>query len=248
MQAFSPLGHYKKMSRGVPPIVEIIVIDDDVPPSPAKPIETCPTTSPSLTLCYRCHRTMPPICLVFRSTLPLCADCQGLCSVCRRVIDSELLRCPRCARAYHETCESRFRIRQICSLCLDEVRSNVKETVETRYESTTLYGQPYAVVKLRDLSLIHLVYMPESLVQDLLVSGQPPPPPQFEAVLSWTTGPQRMGLVKFANLSKTHWEHEFVIKALTATHDTKVLIEKAQELILAFGYTPEDSFADLLHA
>lgn len=137
-------------------------------------------------------------------------------------------------------------IQHICSLCLDEVQGNVKDIVETRYEST-LYSQRYSVVKLKDLSPLHLVYMPENLVQDLPISGQPPPLPQFEAVLDWkTVSTRNMGLVKFSNLPQTYWEHEFVIKALSAAQDTTILIEKAQELILAFGYTP-DSIADLLH-
>lgn len=255
---------YKGMSRNLPPNMEVIVIDDEeAPPSYSISREAQNSTSRKAdreieqSQCASCLRMMPAACLTFRTTPPLCADCQGLCSMCRLGISSEPLRCPRCARAYHENCEGQLYIRQICSMCLGEVQSNVKDTVESRFESQTLYGQRYAVVKLKDLSLLHLVSIPENLVQDMPVSGQPPPSPQFEAVLYWkNVGTLRMGLVTFVNQSESTWEYDFVIKALSSPADSKntvspstnIIVEKAQELILAFGFNPEDSIATVQHA
>ena len=252
------------MSRSFPPNMEVIVIDDEEPlPSYSIAREVQSSTSRKAdkeieqSQCASCLRMMHAACLTFRTTPPLCADCQGLCSMCKLGISSEPLRCPRCARAYHENCERQLYTRQICSVCLGEVQSNVKDTVETRFESQPFYGQRYAIVKLKNLSLLHLVSIPESLVQDMPVIGQPPPSPKFEAVLRWkNVGTLRMGLVTFVNQSESTWEYEFVIKAMSlpaysrslVSPSTNVIVEKAQELILAFGFNPEDSVASVQHA
>lgn len=244
--------------------MEVIVIDDEeVLPGYSIAREGQSSTSRKedkeikQSQCASCLRMIPAACLTFTAAPSLCADCQGLCSMCKLEISSEPLRCPRCARAYHENCERQLFTRQICSICLGEVQSNVKDTVETRFESQTLYGQRYAVVKLKNLSLLHLVSIPESLVQDMPVIGQRPPSPKFETVLCWkNVGTLRMGLVTFANQSESAWEYEFVIKAMSSpacnrnlvSPSTNVIVEKAQELILAFGFNPDESVESVQHA
>ena len=165
-----------------------------------------------------------------------------------------------------------LRASQICSMCVEEVKENVKEHVEKRYPPKDLYGQRYAVVKLKDLSYLHLVCLPESAVQGIPVCDEAPPALHYESVLRWKdVGSMKMGLVKFANKPEVEswWEYEFVITGLKPDPysveewlcpDTlpglrppsqvplKTLVEKAQELILTFGFDPEDSTAGIRHA
>lgn len=263
--------------------MEVIVIDDeDAPPSGAKPSDAqacylCRKASP-LTVCCRCVRPFHSACLpasASKAVPQLCPDCQGFCGKCSRINTGEKLRCPKCALAFHPGCEpllNELRTHQICSFCLSEVQNNLRENVEIRYEPRDLYGQRYARVKVKGLSHLHLVYIPENLVQGIPVSELAPPSLQFESVLRWKdVGTKRMGLVKFANKpeSESAWEYEFVIKSLKPDQyaieewtcqdplpglrpppqiPAKTIVEKAQELILAFGFDPEDSSAGIRRA
>ena len=267
----------------VQPAMEVIVIDDEDGPGVPKPSDAqtcylCRKSAGALTLCSRCLRPFHSACLppsASKTAPQLCSDCQGFCGKCSRLNTSEKLRCPRCALAFHPGCEpllNELRTHQICSICLSEVQTNVREHVEARYEPRDLYGQRYARVKVKDMSYLHIIYLPENMVQGIPISEQGPPVLQFECVLRWKdVGSLRMGLVKFANKpeSESAWEYEFVIKGLKpdqyaveewTCHDQlpglrpppqispKMVIEKAQELILAFGFDPEDSSAGIRRA
>lgn len=157
----------------------------------------------------------------------------------------------------------------VCSICIQEAFSP-QDSVEFRYNNKEINGQLYAVLKLKSLSYIHLAYIPVSQVRSIPISSEPLPEFTFESVLKWKDFyGRKMGLVKFAKrpYSDCSWEFEPVINALKPDllsledwfssdkipyipppppkSSLKTTIEKAQELILSFGYDQNDTQMDL---
>ena len=216
-------------------------------------------------VCKQCGRFYHSKCLPAKGEL--CGECLGLCGKCA-LAQAEAVKCPKCGLSYHGNCElllKELKYAQICSQCIAEALLS-SDSIEARYASKSISGQNHAVLKLKSLSFLHLVCVPETQVQNIPVSRESPPLFRYEDVLKWKDCyGQKMGFVKFEarTYAEASWEYDWVISAIKADAlaleewfspgviryippppprpPVKTTVEKAQELILAFGYDQNES-------
>lgn len=222
-------------------------------------------------VCKQCGRSYHVKCLLSKGDL--CGECAGLCGKCA-LVQGEAVKCPKCGLSYHGNCEplvKELTPTQVCSQCISEVLT--PETIEARYPSKSVQGQNYAVIKVKALPCTHLICVPETQVQATPLSREPAPAFQYEDVLKWKDCyGQRMGYVKFLArpYADNSWEYDWVITALKRDSlalegwfcseviryiapppprpAIKTTVEKAQELLLAFGYDQNDGPSEVHRA